>query len=404
MRYKVVRGNRMQVDVDGRVKIEGSVAADIDIAREDQIGGVAPKKRTTETQDVVVDEAGRLYTKEPEKYELPMAKSDTLGGVKPTPKTLLMTEPVGVDENGKLWSSAIPGGTGEAGPQGPQGPKGEKGDPGETGEKGDAGEKGPKGDTGAVGPKGEKGDKGDTGAVGPKGEKGDKGDTGAVGPQGLKGETGERGPQGPQGIQGLQGPKGDPGEKGEKGEPGDGGASFKSYDDYYKLYQPFSGVEFSTVSETNFIFVTYDKSVDENENIVYTPNTTPLRVDITDVKDKYEYSTFDLKHADAKPIATCLDCSMTKVKTSDAGKYEKYKTMHFVFLLTDYFGRNRGLRNMIDNKIVDRRITIDDMMEYCEKDLNALAYERVFYFKVSVPYLTYNYFNEILGIALNAGL
>lgn len=323
MRYKVVRGNRMQVDVDGRVKIEGSVAADIDIAREDQIGGVAPKKRTTETQDVVVDEAGRLYTKEPEKYELPMAKSDTLGGVKPTPKTLLMTEPVGVDENGKLWSSAIPGGTGEAGPQGPQGPKGEKGDPGE---------------------------------------------------------------------------------KGEKGEPGDGGASFKSYDDYYKLYQPFSGVEFSTVSETNFIFVTYDKSVDENENIVYTPNTTPLRVDITDVKDKYEYSTFDLKHADAKPIATCLDCSMTKVKTSDAGKYEKYKTMHFVFLLTDYFGRNRGLRNMIDNKIVDRRITIDDMMEYCEKDLNALAYERVFYFKVSVPYLTYNYFNEILGIALNAGL
>lgn len=184
MRYKVVRGNRMQVDVDGRVKIEGSVAADIDIAREDQIGGVAPKKRTTETQDVVVDEAGRLYTKEPEKYELPMAKSDTLGGVKPTPKTLLMTEPVGVDESGKLWSSAIPGGTGEAGPQGPQGPKGDKGDPGAKGEKGDAGEKGPKGDTGAVGPKGEKGDKGDTG------EKGEKGDRGLPGEKGEKGDPG----------------------------------------------------------------------------------------------------------------------------------------------------------------------------------------------------------------------
>lgn len=38
-------------------------------------------------------------------YTLPVATPDTLGGVKPVTKTAEMTNPVGVDESGVLWSA-----------------------------------------------------------------------------------------------------------------------------------------------------------------------------------------------------------------------------------------------------------------------------------------------------------
>ena len=158
MNEKIVRSPQLQIDIDGRIKMENLDGLELQVASEDTLGGVKPLKRTNEEQDVVIDSNGRLYTKKAEQYELPLAKSDVLGGVQPTPKTMIMTEPVGVDENGKLWSSALPSTPGE------QGPKGDKGDTGEQGPKGD------KGDTGEQGPKG---DKGDTGEQGPKGDKGD---------------------------------------------------------------------------------------------------------------------------------------------------------------------------------------------------------------------------------------
>ena len=237
MKEKIVRSPQLQIDIDGRIKMENFDGLELQVASEDILGGVKPLKRTDESQDVVIDSNGRLYTKKAESYTLPIAKSDLLGGVKPTPKTMIMTEPVGIDENGKLWSSALPSTPGEKGPKGDtgepgeKGPKGDTGEPGEKGPKGDTGEKGPKGDTGEPGEKGPKGDTGEPGEKGPKGdtgepgEKGPKGDTGEPGPQGPKGDTGEQGPQGPKGDtgeQGPQGPKGDTGEQGPKGDKGDG--------------------------------------------------------------------------------------------------------------------------------------------------------------------------------------
>ena len=134
MNEKIVRSPQLQIDIDGRIKMENLDGLELQVASEDTLGGVKPLKRTNEEQDVVIDSNGRLYTKKAESYTLPLAKSDVLGGVQPTPKTMIMTEPVGIDENGKLWSSALPSTPGE------QGPKGDKGDPGEQGPKGDSAE------------------------------------------------------------------------------------------------------------------------------------------------------------------------------------------------------------------------------------------------------------------------
>jgi hypothetical protein len=46
-------------------------------------------------------------------YELPVAAADTLGGVQPMAKTEDMTQPVGVDEYGALWSVGSDGGASE---------------------------------------------------------------------------------------------------------------------------------------------------------------------------------------------------------------------------------------------------------------------------------------------------
>ena len=51
----------------------------------------------------------------PDPYTLPVANSTTLGGVKPVSKTDSMTQSVGVDENGKLYTSPGSGGGGTSG-------------------------------------------------------------------------------------------------------------------------------------------------------------------------------------------------------------------------------------------------------------------------------------------------
>ncbi len=65
-----------------------------------------PTAKTSEmTQPVGVDADGKLYTKPAAAYTLPVATSGTLGGVKPTAKTTAMTQPVGVDSSGALWTT-----------------------------------------------------------------------------------------------------------------------------------------------------------------------------------------------------------------------------------------------------------------------------------------------------------
>lgn len=65
-----------------------------------------PTAKTSDmTQPVGVDADGKLYTKPESAYTLPTASSATLGGVKPTAKTAAMTQPVGVDSSGALWTS-----------------------------------------------------------------------------------------------------------------------------------------------------------------------------------------------------------------------------------------------------------------------------------------------------------
>lgn len=64
-----------------------------------------PTAKTADmTQPVGVDADGKLYTKPAESYTLPTASSAKLGGVKPTAKTTAMTQAVGVDSNGALWT------------------------------------------------------------------------------------------------------------------------------------------------------------------------------------------------------------------------------------------------------------------------------------------------------------
>ena len=65
-----------------------------------------PTAKTSEmTQPVGVDADGKLYTKPASAYTLPTASSTTLGGVKPTAKTTAMTQAVGVDTSGALWTA-----------------------------------------------------------------------------------------------------------------------------------------------------------------------------------------------------------------------------------------------------------------------------------------------------------
>lgn len=147
--YNVVRSNISQVHIDGELKIRGEGEYVLPIANEDNLGGVKPvNKVPVMTQPVGVDGTGRLFT-EPSSYTLPVANSTTLGGVRPNTKTELMTQPVGIDSDGKLYCEE-----GREGPAGPAGPKGETGPVGPAGPQGETGPAGPKGDVGPAGPAG----------------------------------------------------------------------------------------------------------------------------------------------------------------------------------------------------------------------------------------------------------
>lgn len=65
--------------------------------------------------------------------------------------------------------------------------------------------------------------RGETGPQGETGPAGTKGDTGATGPQGPRGEKGDTGPAGPKGDTGGTGPQGPKGDKGDDGQPGENG-------------------------------------------------------------------------------------------------------------------------------------------------------------------------------------
>ena len=67
-------------------------------------GGPAAKTSDM-TQPVGVDADGKLYTKPAALYTLPTASSAVLGGVKPVTKTAAMTQSVGVDSSGALWTA-----------------------------------------------------------------------------------------------------------------------------------------------------------------------------------------------------------------------------------------------------------------------------------------------------------
>lgn len=96
---------------------EGVASSEVDrlghislpVASSSAVGGVKPVTKTEGmTQDVGVDSSGKLYTTPGSVYNLPVATSEVLGGVKPAAKTEVMTQDVGVDSNGALYTT--PGG------------------------------------------------------------------------------------------------------------------------------------------------------------------------------------------------------------------------------------------------------------------------------------------------------
>lgn len=100
-------------DVDpktGKIKEQGT-AYELPIASPSTLGGVKPVAKTEGmTQGVGVDSSGGLYTTPPQAYTLPVADSETLGGVKPVAKTSGMTQDVGVDSSGGLFTTPAAGG------------------------------------------------------------------------------------------------------------------------------------------------------------------------------------------------------------------------------------------------------------------------------------------------------
>lgn len=81
-------------------------SADIPIATSTKTGGVKPVTKTSDmTQNVGVDSNGKLWTVPGSggSTDIPIATSTTVGGVKPMEKQNYMTAPVGIDTDGQLW-------------------------------------------------------------------------------------------------------------------------------------------------------------------------------------------------------------------------------------------------------------------------------------------------------------
>lgn len=74
--------------------------------------GVFPffRKQSGQTAQAGVDAMGRVWYKEAAEYELPVATPTKLGGVNPVAKTDDMTQDVGIDSTGKLFTKAGGGG------------------------------------------------------------------------------------------------------------------------------------------------------------------------------------------------------------------------------------------------------------------------------------------------------
>ena len=164
-----------------------------------------------------------------ETYTLPVASSTTLGGVKPADKTAEMTQSVGVDESGGLWTAPGSGGSGGTTDHSKlinRGVEDQHPMSAITGLEKALDGKQPAGDyltqddlQGAT-----------NAALAQAKASGDfDGPQGPEGPQGPQGETGATGPQGPQGEVGPTGPQGEQGPQGDSGAPGTDGKSAYQY-------------------------------------------------------------------------------------------------------------------------------------------------------------------------------
>ena len=92
-------------DADGKLYTKpGAGAYELPTASTSQLGGIKTSEAyssSKHTAKVAVDSGGVLYA---EAYSLPTAGASTLGGVKPVAKTSAMTQDVGVDSSGKLYT------------------------------------------------------------------------------------------------------------------------------------------------------------------------------------------------------------------------------------------------------------------------------------------------------------
>ncbi len=98
---------KVAVNSSGVLYAEVPTAYSLPTASTSALGGIktsAAYSITTHTKKVAVDSTGVLYAEKDTPYTLPTATSSTLGGVKPTAKTNAMTQDVGVDSNGKLYT------------------------------------------------------------------------------------------------------------------------------------------------------------------------------------------------------------------------------------------------------------------------------------------------------------
>lgn len=92
------------VDADGKLWTEPPGAYNLPTASTSALGGIKTSEAyssSKHTAKVAVDDSGVLYA---EAYSLPTAGASTLGGVKPVAKTTAMTQEVGVDSSGKLYT------------------------------------------------------------------------------------------------------------------------------------------------------------------------------------------------------------------------------------------------------------------------------------------------------------
>lgn len=109
-----IQNEDIHVSPEDRVRWDnnsGGGIQEIPIATETILGGIkAPPKTSAMTQEVGIDSDGKLWTVKGD-INLPIATSDILGGVKAIPKTQDMTQEVGVDSEGKLW--ILPAGEGK---------------------------------------------------------------------------------------------------------------------------------------------------------------------------------------------------------------------------------------------------------------------------------------------------